>query len=50
MRLGYFSDDDDDDDDSDGDGKDNNNNNNNKDRIAATMYCLGTWFVSGICV
>jgi hypothetical protein len=23
---------------------------NNKDRIAATMYPLGTWFVSGICV
>ena len=23
---------------------------NNKDRIAATMYSLGTWFVSGICV
>ena len=22
----------------------------NKDRIAATMYPLGTWFVSGICV
>jgi hypothetical protein len=39
----------------------NNNNNNNKgtgdigtinrnDRIAATMYSLGTWFVSGIYV
>jgi len=23
---------------------------NNKDRIAATMYPLGTWFVSGMCV
>jgi hypothetical protein len=23
---------------------------NNKDRIAATMYPLETWFVSGICV
>ena len=23
---------------------------NNKDRIAATMYPLGTWFVPGICV
>jgi len=23
---------------------------NNKDRIATTMYPLGTWFVSGICV
>jgi len=23
---------------------------NNKDRIDATMYPLGTWFVSGICV
>jgi len=23
---------------------------NNKDRIAVTMYPLGTWFVSGICV
>jgi len=23
---------------------------NNKDRIAATMYPLGTWFVLGICV
>jgi hypothetical protein len=22
----------------------------NKDRIAALMYTLGTWFVSGICV
>jgi len=22
---------------------------NNKDRIAATMFPLGTWFVSGIC-
>jgi len=22
----------------------------NKDRITATMYPLGTWFVSGICV
>jgi hypothetical protein len=22
----------------------------NKDRIAATMYPLGIWFVSGICV
>jgi len=22
----------------------------NKDRIAATMYPIGTWFVSGICV
>ena len=22
----------------------------NKDRIAATIYPLGTWFVSGICV
>jgi hypothetical protein len=39
--------------------KNNNNNNagtrtrgtiNNKDRIAATMHPLGTWFVSGICV
>ena len=38
----------------------NNNNNNagtrhrgtikNKDRIAATMYPLGTWFVPGMCV
>jgi hypothetical protein len=34
----------------------NNNNNNNRgtinnnDRIAATMYFLGTWFVWGICV
>jgi len=23
---------------------------NNKDRLAATVYPLGTWFVSGICV
>jgi hypothetical protein len=23
---------------------------NNKDRIAATMYPLGTWFVSGMCM
>jgi uncharacterized membrane protein len=23
---------------------------NNNDRIASTMYPLGTWFVSGICV
>ena len=23
---------------------------NDKDRIAAIMYSLGTWFVSGICV
>jgi len=23
---------------------------NNKERMAATMYPLGTWFVSGICV
>jgi len=23
---------------------------NNKGRIAATMYPLGTWFVSGICI
>ena len=23
---------------------------NNKDRVAATMYPLGTWFISGICV
>jgi hypothetical protein len=22
---------------------------NSSDRIAATLYCLGTWFVSGIC-
>jgi hypothetical protein len=28
----------------------NNNNNNNKDRLVATMYPLGTWFVLGICV
>ena len=50
----HKGDNDDDDDD------DNNNNNNNKssdidtinsnDRIAATMYSLGTWFVSGIYV
>jgi hypothetical protein len=23
---------------------------NNKDRIPATIYPLGTWFVSGLCV
>ena len=23
---------------------------NNKDRRAATIYTLGTWFVSGLCV
>jgi hypothetical protein len=23
---------------------------NSSDRIAATLYSLGTWFVSGICV
>jgi hypothetical protein len=36
------------------DDNDNNNNNigtiNSNDRIAATMYSLGTWFVSGIYV
>jgi hypothetical protein len=54
---------DDDDDDDDNNNNNNNNNNNrtnagtrhsgtinNKDRIAATMYPPGTWFVSGICV
>jgi hypothetical protein len=34
----------------DDDDDDNNNNNNNNDRIAAKMYSLGTWFVSGIYV
>jgi hypothetical protein len=28
----------------------NNNNNNNNNRIAAILYSLGTWFVSGIYV
>jgi len=50
----HKGDDDDGDDDNnnndDGDNSNNNNNNNNKDRIAATMYPLGTWFVPGICV
>jgi hypothetical protein len=35
-----------------GDNNNNNNNNmgtiNSSDRIAATLYSLGTWFVSGI--
>ena len=48
------------DNDDDDDDDNNNNNNNNKsshidtinsnDRIAASMYSLGTWFVSGIYV
>jgi hypothetical protein len=32
------------------DNNNNNNNNNNNDRIAETLYSLGTWFVSGIYV
>jgi hypothetical protein len=49
LHKGAKYDDDDDDDD------DNNNNKHNKiinsnDRIAATMYSLGTLFVSGIYV
>jgi hypothetical protein len=44
------------DNDDDDDDNDNNNNNNNmgtinsSDRIVVTLYCLGTWFVSGIYV
>jgi hypothetical protein len=40
----HKGDSDDDDDDN------NNNNNNNSDRIAATLYSLGTRFVSGMYV
>ena len=29
---------------------DNNNNNNINERIAETLYSLGTWFVSGVYV
>ena len=31
-----------------GDDDDDDNNNNNNNRIAATLYCVGTQFVSGV--
>ena len=36
------------DDDDDDNNNNNNNNNNSNNRIAATLYSLGTQFVSGI--
>jgi hypothetical protein len=30
------------------DDDDNDDNNNNNNRVAAILYSLGTWFVSGI--